>query len=368
MFTTTNVPLMSAGYRSLRHVCIWITLGLVLAPGCLQRGSHREIVWTCPPGESIAYIVTGRERHSLFILTQRGSEWVLRMTRGGTSAEELASGTGKAQPVNPVVLSPDGRHCLVGWAKAGGIDGDRRPRIYGASYCDVNRKGKIDIAGLENVLTYSLVNPFSPDGKWVALYASDQKHKGIWLVGLETGKARFIASPHITGNGRKFIAFTDRGEMAVYDAQSGMLFVGKPERLVYRGTCAPGASAYIAPDAGTVVVAAQSADELRLLRYYIPGKTGRTLYVDRSAEIGKANVLGFQHAGFNQDMTLNVLWPGVSPLYIHHSGGCSKVASDKYSPWRFTCGVAVWDDYRVAVVKPTTDKEPDTIVALTVGR
>ncbi|MCL6630542.1 MAG: hypothetical protein K6U00_13185 [Armatimonadetes bacterium] len=323
-----------------------------------------SILWTCPPGEKIVYIKTAEKPKKLLILTKRGPSWVLRVLEEAGVVREVASGPGGVQPLSPLALSADGEHCLVGLRSQGGR--------YSVADCDLVTKRRQDITSLEGAITHSMIDPYSPDGRYLLVHAleSANSHKRqLYRVERATGKTQVIHVPGLPKGlstwTEVFARYTHDGDLAVYNRFTGLVMRGNVKKLKVFGRCRPGFLAYISPDARHVTVVSGSCGEpgeIRVVRYGFQPATEHIIYLDNAPDAGNANVLEFQYAEYSGEMTLNIFHPNKYPLDIDAEGRCHGVHVREYS--RLGCGLAIWDVGRAAVVEKRSEGSPERIVLL----
>lgn len=274
----------------------------------------------------------------------------------GTRVNELASGAGKPQAINPLVVSSDGKQCVVGYTK------DLRTKRYCMlNYYNFNTGESWNIGILHNILTYGLMNPFSSDGTQLLLSAErteNKKPQCLWLVDLKKRKARILDAPSISGNGLVFQGFSKNDGLRIYYSRDGVLMSGKANKLKTE-THQPGERAFISSKDFLYTII-WSKDKSSLYCYNVTNRSSRNIYENSSKNADSADVTGFQEAVYNNHITINIL-PPLNPLHIDENNNCKEIPLDDTARWRQGCGIAIWDENNIAVVKKNDETSPDRI-------
>ena len=344
-------------------IVIVISIAVVFLILSKLYSSNREVIWTCPKGEEISYIKTAEEPGKLFVVTQKGDSWILRAVYGPDRAEVITSGLGNTLPWKNMIQGYESDEFLL----ASSSRETRRLYIHNS-----RTRKETDIKGVKNVYFEELHQPFSPDGKWLALncFTLDKGgHPGVNIVNRQSGKVALL--PGIDSMNSNYITWTLNG-LFVFNTEKGLLYRGnkkgvKPIRREQQSRLG-----YVTPDGNELMTIRYVKNNGILLNdYNIKNNDSKTIYAKYpklTAEEMNSMVIwqAIQFSPYSNEMTVYMNWLPIRPIYVDKNRVCKEIPIGRSGRlWYLIHGVAIWKPGVVAYVEDSgKGKRPVTILSV----
>ena len=322
---------------------------------------HIPVLWVAPRGEKIVCIRTSARKGHILVCSQCDGKWVLRDVDSHGNAHVVSSGYGYLQSVLSVT-APDwsGTKCLIGLRMSG-------KTLWHLAECNL-RTGRVrEITHLVGCTTFNLLQPYSPDGRRAVVVGHRKVGATAVKCWLATKDWDSLQDLHCGGNGFKYAMWDKSGRCYVYSSRDGKLFIVEPSGA-RRTVQFPAAwLGYVFPSGQEMLLLQQGRSGLHLLRANLRTAKCDTIYRCTSKGADRANVCGIQHSCYSKESTINIVWPGVRPLYIDSGLNVRELDLPETIRWRLVAGIAILENGVLAVVQNDGEGSPDKLVAVSVA-
>jgi hypothetical protein len=119
---------------------------------------------------------------------------------------------------------------------------------------------------------------------------------------------------------------------------------------------------YVPPNADFLITVTEDMQNVTMKRYDIGGEKASCVYSQKSHDTMNAMVMGFQHARYSGETTVNIISPSIRPVYISPQGILKSIKVSDQVAWRLLCGVAIWKPGALALVENAGEGKQDRII------
>lgn len=316
--------------------------------------SRHGIIWKCPKGEEISHIRTSDEPGKLFVVTEKGGSWILRAVYGPDKADVLLTVPGKVPKWNHIIQGYDPDEFLISSST------DNR----GLYIRNLRTGSDTEIRGVKCVISPTMFQPFSPDGKWIALNTVTSvkgAYFGISIVNRKSGRVTPLGG--IDASHSNYISWTRNGLM-IFNDESGILYKGDESGVKPIKRAGQSRLGYVTPDGNELITL---SDGVTLTGYDLRSSDFKVIYAKKIKHDKDERCLMFiwlalEHSPFSNEMIISMNYPPVEPIYVGQDRVCREIPIGPSK--RLWDQVSIWKPGTIAYVEDNGKKHPNVILSV----
>jgi len=210
--------------------------------------------------------------------------------------------------------------------------------------------------------TIYLCQPYSPDGKWLAVIGHDKskKNPNILIINKPTGDTHLLTG--IAVQYPMAITWTNKNELKVLVCHEGRLYSGDETTVSVSKTFEPASKGFVTPDGNELLTARRFSKEDVLVKYYnLKNQKSREIF---RGKLGDGQLLSFQYASYCNEATFSTYaYKDPNSIFIDAKRDCRIIRIGNDPSIDALCGVAIWKPGMIAMVKKDyKGGKPDRVI------